>query len=182
MKNIDKPLQKVFKAIEKRKKLVLIGFIILILAVAYSSYVKNIIIMAFFIVIAAVSKIYHKFFKSTLSLDLVLFTTLVSVFTMGVLPAFVVAYLGRIGGDYLSGRLKHTTLISLFCLTLIILIANLFVDLPVMFSLIVILIIYNIISAVLYYFIGSSFQKILVYLISNLSINLFLIFTFGNMI
>jgi len=182
MKNIDKPLQRLFNEIKKRKRLFLVGLILLIFALIFSNHVKNFLIIILFVMISAISKLYHKFFKSSLSLDLVLFLSLVTVFTMNSLSAFVVAWLGLLLGDYLAGKLRHTSLISLLCLSTIILVANLFTGLHLIFSFITLLIIYNIMSAIIYYFLGSSPQRILMYLISNLSFNLFLILTFGNMI
>ena len=175
MKNIDKPLQRLFNEIKKRKTLFLIILILLVLGLFFLSYVKNFLVVILFVVIGALSKIYHKFFKSSLSLDLVLFLTLITLFTYNVLSAFIVAYLGLLGGDYLAGKLRHTSLISLFCLGTIIFIGSLFLGIPIKISLIILLIIYNIISAVIYYFLGSPIQRIITYLLSNFSFNLFLI-------
>jgi hypothetical protein len=176
---IKEILEKIFIFIKDKKRLVLIALILLVLGFAFSQYVKTLIFVAIFIALGGISKFYHRFFKSTVGIDLILYTTLMAAIVYrNMFFSFAVGWVGLIIADSLGMKFSYTSIISLSGLTVVILMSRFFIGLPIIFSLILLTVIFEIVSILMYYFMGSSPQKILIFLISHLLFNLFMIFTF----
>lgn len=176
---INKHLKKIFSFLRARRRLILILLITLLFLFMYLKYLVIII----FILLAGVSKFYHRFFKSSLGLSLVLFTTIMTMLIYNnLILGFIVAWLGLLLADFIGNKLSYTSLVSIFILSFIVLISSFFVNLPLITAYIVLTIIFEILSIILYYLMGSSPQKIIIYLVSHLLFNLFLILTFAEKI
>lgn len=179
MKQLNKKLKKTFEIITKYKSIILIFFILIFSSLVFTS-IRAIMFSMLFILLGSISKLYHRFFKSTLGIDLILFfTLLIHQNYHNFLLAFIVGWVSLIIADTLSLRFSYTSIISLIGLTAIIFISK-FITLPIIFTLILLTIIYEIITVLLYYLMGSSLDKILMYLISHLIFNMFLIFSFAE--
>ena len=181
MKSLKKNLKKTFKLFESKKRLIIVFLILMFLALTFSQYIKTISIIVIFIVLGGVSKLYHRLFKSTLGIDLIFFTTLLtSLVYKNIIIAVIVAYISLIIADNLGSRLNYTSLISLIGLTSTILLSKFLITLPLIISMIILTLTFEIISGILYYFMGSSPQRILLFITSHLLFNLFMIFSFGK--
>ena len=176
---INKHLKKIYSLLKKRQRLVLILLITLLILSMYLRY----LIIIIFILLAGLSKFYHRFFKSSLGISLVLFTTIMTMLVYkNIILGLTVAWLGLLLADFVGNKLSYTSLVSIFILSFIVLISQFFVNLPLITTYIILTIIFEILSIILYYLIGSSPQKIIIYLVSHLSFNLFLILTFAEKI
>ena len=176
MPDLNKELKSVFGHIMKRKKLILIGTISLLLLLLYS----RLFIIIIFIFLGGISKIYHRFFRSALGIDLVFFTTVMTALVYGRALALVVAWAGLIIAEMLGSRFSYTSMVTLIGLTTIVFLAKFFAALPLVAAAILLTLIFEIIMAILYYFvIGSSLYRIYLFLSSHLAFNLFMIFSFA---
>ena len=176
---INDLLKKEFSWIKRNTRIVLVALLTLCILLLFSSYLKAIIFTAIFIAAGSVSKIYHRFFRSTLGLDLVFFLTMMgSLVYRNILISFIIGFVGLALADSLAMRFSHTTLISYVSLTAAIVSSTILGGFPIHIALIILTILYELISAFLYNMMGSSLDKIIVFVGSHLIFNLFLIMTF----
>jgi len=181
-KTFQESLKSLYSHIKKNKKIVLLSFIILFLILTYSQYIKTLIVSIIFILFSSISKIYHKFFKSTIGIDLVLFLTLIISITYNQFLGFFVGFSGLILADMIATKINYTSLISLIGLTMVILLSKFLINFPIIIGMIILTLIYELISVILYYLMGSSPQKIFIFLISHIIFNLFMILSFAETI
>jgi hypothetical protein len=182
-KKTSSSLEKIFPLIKNRARMVVVFGILFVLTIMFSSYIKAGLFILLFIALSGVSKFYHKFFKSTIGVDLVFFTTMmIALAYNNILLTLIIAWPGLIIADSLGTKFSHTSVVSLIGLTIIALVAKLLMStlLPFIISAIILMVIYETITCVAYYFLGSSFDKIAVFLVSHLMFNLFLIFSFAQ--
>jgi hypothetical protein len=174
-------LKKIFSLLENRTRLTIIFVILFLLGVAFSEYLIAALFSIIFIVVAGLSKIYHRFFKSSLGIDLVFFTTAVTaVAYQNFLLSFFVGWLGLIIADTLGTRFSHTSLITLIGLTIIILAGGFVSGLPVLIALILLLIVFNLAAGISYLVMGSPPGKVMLFVLSHFLFNLFLILSFAE--
>lgn len=174
-------LKEIFKKLKNKNTLLIL--LILIIIALMSSVLKQIFFAALFIFIAALSKFYYRFFKSTLGFDFVLYGTLmISLVYTNFILSFMVAWIGLIFADMLAQKFNHNSLISLFGLTIIVLISKLFIGYPILVSLILLTLLYELIVSVLYFFAGSNWSKILVFVSSHIIFNMILITSLTNLL
>jgi hypothetical protein len=180
MKKFAESLKKAFPLIKDKKKIVLISVILGLLGLVYSRFLWQLFFLAVFIALGGISKLYHRFFRSTLGIDLVFFTTIMlSLVYRNLFFSLINAWLGLIIADTLAQKFSHTSIVSLIGLTFIVLIAG-FMPFSLLISAVILDIIFELYSAIAYYFLGSSPDKIFIYFISHFLFNMFLIFTFAE--
>lgn len=181
MINLKKELEKLFPLVKNRARVIAILLIFFTLGIAYSRYLKVGIVAIAFIAMAAFSKIYHRIIKTTMGIDLVFFTTvMVALVYRNILLSLVVGWIGLIAADTISSRFSYTSIISLICITIISFAAGLLGGLPLAISAIILMILFEIIAALLYSLMGSSIDKIALFLISHFLFNLFMIISFAE--
>ncbi len=175
-------LNKLFKKVyADKKKLFLVIIILAFLSLTYSGIIKKAITIIAFILISGISKIYHKFFKSTLGIDLVFFTTaVISVAYNNLFLSLFVGWSGLILADSLGTKFTHFSLVTLIGLSAVSLISGTVLFLPAVTALIVLMIVFEIITIIFYFIMGSSADKIAVFFFSHLLFNLFLILNFST--
>ncbi|AJF61639.1 TPA: hypothetical protein HA239_03890 [Candidatus Woesearchaeota archaeon] len=167
-------LKETFKKLKSRNTgVILLIFIIIVLM---SGVLRQIFFAAIFIAAAGLSKIYHRFFKSSLGIDLVLYTTLmVSFVYRDIILSLVVGWAGLVVADAVGQKFNYTSFVSVIGLTAVVLLSNLFIGLPLVTSLIALTIVYELIASSLYFMMGSSFARILTFAGSHLLFNLIII-------
>lgn len=176
-----KQLQKVFGFLKKHKKIILIILISLFVILMFFEQVKKIIFILIFIALSSVSKLYHKIFKSTIIIDVVLFTTLlVSLVYKNIFLGFVVGIPSLLLADYFGAKLSHYSLVSLIGLGIVILLSQFIGFLPLTISLIILTIIYELYACFLYYLLGSSPTQIIMFVVSHFISNMIMIFSFAT--
>ncbi|MFH2019970.1 MAG: hypothetical protein ABIJ34_01020 [archaeon] len=169
--------------LKQNNKAILSGLVVLFVVMIYSSYLKSIIVSILFIFLSGISKIYHRYFKSTIGIDFICFLTLmISLVYNNILLSFLVGFAGLIIADVLGTRLSHTSLVSMIGITAIILASGLFNRFPLTLSLVVLTLAFEIISVIFYNLLGSSPDKIIIFFVTHFAFNMFLIFTFSGMI
>ncbi len=157
--------------------------IVMFLFLTYSQYVRTTIFILVLIVIGSLSKIYHKFLKSKLGLDFILFPTLIVSLTYNnIILGFVVGIPSILIADYLANKLSHYTLVTLIGLCSVIILSKFFLTFPLVIALILLTLIFEIITVVFYYLMGSSLPQIILFFTSHLVFNLVLIFSFTNLL
>lgn len=180
MKAFSDYLKKAFNAIKVKKRIMIILIILIILGVTYSAYLKSFFFLLISIAAGGISKIYHRFFKSSAGIDLVFFTTImISLVYRNLFFSLANAWIGLIIADNIGHKFSYTSIVSLFGLTLIAIVAR-FLPFPILISALLLTILFEIFSIVAYNLLGSSFDKILVYLVTHFTFNLFLIFGFAQ--
>jgi hypothetical protein len=178
---IDRILKKAFAWMKKNSRLVLFGLLALFILMLFSSYIKAILFTIVFVALGAISKIYHRFFRSTVGIDLVLFFSLISSLVYNnIIVSFIVGFVGLAFADSLAMRFSHTSLISYVGLTAAILSSTILHGLPLQAALIILTVLYELVSVFLYNLMGSSLDKILVFLSTHILFNLFLILSFSR--
>ena len=182
MKKFSENLKKAFPFIKDKKKVIMISVILVIIGLLYSQFIWQIFFLAVFIALGGISKLYHRLFKSTIGIDLIFFTTIMlSLVYRNLFFSLINAWLGLIIADTLAQKFSHTSIVSLVGLTGIVLIAG-FMPFSLLISAVILDIIFEIYSAVAYYFLGSSPDKILIYFASHFLFNMLLIFTFAEIL
>ncbi len=180
IKKVKKSLKKIFHVVKNKTRMLILFFILFVLGMIYSQYLKAVFFVILFILIAGVSKFYHRFFKSSLGIDLVFFLTIIiSLAYKNIFFSLLVAWLGLIIADSLGHKFSYTSLVSLAGLTMIVLIARV-LPFTAIISAIILTLIFEIYSIIVYLILGSSFDRIILYLVSHLCFNLFLIFTISE--
>lgn len=175
-----KELKKLFVFLNKHKKIVLISLIVLFISLTFFAQIKKIIFIIIFIAISSVSKLYHKIFKSTIIIDVVLFlTTITCLVYKNTLLGLIVGVFGSLLADYFAQKLNPFSLVTLSGIVLSIFLSQFLFSFPLILSLILITIIFEIFTCTAYYFLGSSFDKIIVFLISHFISNMIMIFSFA---
>jgi hypothetical protein len=167
-----------FRSINANRK-VLLALLILFSLITFSQFLKKSLVIVLFLVIGSISKIYHRFVKSSLGIDLVFFLTMMLAIVYGPMLAIVIGLIMKIAADYIANRFSHTTLITLAALFIPILFAKALIGLPLVTALFILTLIFEIISSVLYHFIGSSPGNIVLYAVSHFLFNAFLIINLG---
>jgi hypothetical protein len=171
-------LKSAFSLFKNKTRLSLILALLLIFGIVYSRYIKALVFVVIFIALGGISKIYHRFFKSSIGIDLVFFFTLVTSLTYkNLFFSLSVAWLGLIIADSVALKFSYTSLISFVGLTIVALLARI-LPFGILFNAIIILIIFEIYSIAAYNLLGSSADKIMLYLISHSVFNAFLIVSF----
>lgn len=170
-------LKTLYNLIRKHKRIILITTILLFASLLLLDYVKAVFYSIIFIALSSVSKIYQRFFKSSIGIDLVLFSTLmISLIYQNIILTFLASYISLILADVIGTKLSHTSLVSLIGLTVIIFVSTINLGLGIMYSMIVLSILYSIITSLLYYYmLGSSPQRIGLYFGSQMIFNLIII-------
>ncbi len=182
-KEIKKALNKIFSIFQNRLRFVLIMVILFLVVAFFMQYIKAIIIAIIFIILAGLSKFYHRFFKSSLGIDLVFFTTLMICLAYNnMFLSFLVGWLGLIIADTIGSRFSYTSVISLSALSIVILVSRFFSGIDIMLSAIILTIIYDSAAVFLYTLMGSTYNRIIVFLASHFFFNLFLIVNFSRML
>ena len=156
----------------KKKHFLIIVLLLLIILLNLNS-IKPLIFAAAFIVISGFSKFYHRFFRSTLGVDTILYFSLIISLKYGPMLGILVAWPSLFLADFIANRLSHTSIATLIGLTAVILAARIFTFTA--FSLVVLTLMYETIMVIQYYMLGSRLDKIGIFLISNLLFNLALI-------
>ena len=137
MVNLKKKLKIVFDYLTKHKNITLLSLILILSLLFFSQYLKHVFISIIFILIAGISKVYQRFLKNTLGLNLILFPTLmIGLVYKNTILALSVGWISLILADYVAIKLSHTSLVSLFGITLIVFLSKLFYTFPIIFSLI----------------------------------------------
>jgi len=169
---MKKYLKNIYAYLNKKSSLLIILLIIILLL--NLNRIKAILFSVIFILLSSVSKIYHRFFKSTIGIDLVLFfSIMISLVYKNILLALLTSWIGLMLADIIGTRLSHTSLISIIGLTIIIILSKFFIY--SLSSLIILTIIYEIIVIVFYYLMGSSIDKIAIFLVSHFLFNMLMI-------
>ncbi|MBN2367531.1 hypothetical protein JXC34_00805 [Candidatus Woesearchaeota archaeon] len=169
-------LKKLFSEVKKRQRLIIISIIVLLLFLAYSKF----FIIVIFISLAGISKIYHRFFKSSIGIDLVFFTGIMASLVYSPVLGLIVSWAGLIIADTLGSRFTHTSVMTLFGLTIVALLSKFFALLPIVTAAIMLTIIFEVLMVLLYHFvIGSSPQRIFLFISTHLCFNLLLIMNFA---
>jgi hypothetical protein len=181
MKNF---LKTIYTYSKKNIKLVLITFILLFTFILLSEQVKVIFVTIIFIILASLSKIYHRFFKSTIGIDLILFLTLIISYRYNnPLLSFFVGYISLILADLIGSKISHTSVVSLISLTFVILLSRILFLFDLVPTFIFLTILFEIITIFLYkYVLSSSLPRILTYLFSHFIFNMILILNFTELI
>ncbi len=178
---IKNSFEKAFSAIKGRKSIPMIFLIALFLCITYSRYIKTLAFVVLFIVIGGLSKFYHRLFRSTLGIDLVLFLTImISLAYRNLLLSLFAGWLGLVAADTIGQKFSHMSLVSLVSLTIVALTSRLLLGLPTAMAAIVLTVAFEAVSAVFYYFMGSPPDKIALFLASHFIFNLFLILSFSG--
>jgi len=179
---MEKQLKKIYAWYKKRQRIIVILLIATLLTILLSDYVKRIIVTIIFIGLAGISKIYHRFIKTYVGIDLVLYLTLIiALVYKNTFLAMCVGWIGLILADSIGTRFSHTSFVSLIAVTIVVVVSKLFV-LPLILNMIILTIVYELIAAALYYVMQSSIDKIIIFLVSHMLFNLFLIFSFTDFI
>jgi hypothetical protein len=174
-------LKNAFSLLKNRLKVALLFIMLLLLTLAYSRYLKAGIFVIIFIIMGGISKFYHRFFKSTLGIDLVFFGTIMTALAYkNQTLSLVVAWVGLIAADTIALKFSHTSIVSLIGLTIISLISGFVSFLPFTVAAMILLIIFEAISILLYLLLGSTYDKIAIFLISHFIFNVILIFMFAE--
>jgi|APSaa5957512622_1039677.scaffolds.fasta_scaffold69443_2 hypothetical protein len=170
-------LKLMFDFIKKHKRIILIITILLFTSLLLLDYVKAVFYSIIFIGISSVSKTYQRIIKSSIGIDLVLFSTLmISLAYHNIVLTFLVSYISLILADIIGTKLSHTSLVSLIGLTIIIFVSSFNFGLNIMYTMILLSLVYSIITSLLYYYmLGSSPQRISLYFFSQIIFNLIII-------
>ena len=176
-----KELKKAFSFLKKHKRIVLIIAIALFISITFFAQVKKIIFILIFIALSSVSKLYHKIFKSTFIIDVVLFLTLMTCLVYkNTLLGLIVGIPSLLLSDYFAAKLSHFSLVSLLGIGIVVFLSHFIVSLPLLISLLILTILYEIYACITYYFLGSSPGRILVFLASHFISNMIMIFSFAT--
>jgi hypothetical protein len=171
-------LKKVFGLFRNKTRLSLVIAILLIFGIAYSRYIKALVFAVIFIALGGVSKIYHRFFKSSIGIDLVFFFTLaITLAYKNLFFSLAVAWLGLIIADTIALKFSYTSLVSFIGLTIVAFLARV-MPFGILISAIIILLIFEVYSVAAYSLLGSSADKIMLYLVTHSVFNAFLILSF----
>ena len=174
-------LEKLYPLIKNRARIIIILTLFLILTLFYYRFVKISIYVIAFIIVGGLSKFYHRFLKSTIGIDLVLFTTIMTALVYkSVILSLIVGWLGLVIADTIGSRFSYTSFVSLIGLASVSIVSQLIISLPIIAGAIILIIIFEIISAIFYVLMGSSPQKITVFLVSHLLFNVFMILNFAT--
>jgi hypothetical protein len=180
-KKIIHYLKDAFLLVRNRARIILVFILLLAITLAYFRYLKAAIFVIVFIFLGGVSKIYHRFFRSTIGIDLVFFTTIMTAIAYrNPVLSLVVGWAGLVIADTIGTRFSYTSVVSLIGLTSVALVSGFIVFLPVIISGFILLVIFEIISVLLYVLLGSSYDKILLFLISHFLFNIFMILSFAG--
>jgi hypothetical protein len=170
-----------FDSIMKNKKVLLIFIIVAVLAIKNLQHIRTAMFIIIFILLSGISKLYHQFFKSSIGIDLVFFTTVMTVLVYhNSALGLIVAWPGLIIADIAGKRFSYTSLVSLIALTIVALTGG-FLIFPITLSAFILIIIYETVSILFYYYVlGSSIEKIGIFLLSHFVFNAFLVLTFAD--
>lgn len=186
---MKKELNKIFSLLKKNKRLIFIIIlsllIINIITNKYIIFLKQLIYSIILFSISSLTKVYHRFIKTTISIDLIFFSTILITFAYkNILLSIVLGIISLIIADFLSDKLSYTSLISIFCLSITIILSIFLININNILKLNIILIsfflliLYEFFASLLYNSLGSSKEKIILFLISHFSFNFFLIINF----
>lgn len=178
--DLFKELKNLFVFLNKHKKIVLVTLIALFVTLTFFAQIKKIIFMVIFIAISSVSKLYHKIFKSTIIIDVVLFlTTVTCLVYKNTILGLIVGVSGSLLADYFAQKLNPYSLVTLTGTVICIFFSKFLFSLPLIIALVILTILFELFTCITYYFLGSSFDKILVFLISHVISNMIMIFSFA---
>ena len=172
---VNKLLKTLYGFLGKNKRTLLVSFIMFVFILTYLEYLTSIVFVAVFIVLGSLSKLYHKIIRSSVGVDLILFLALVTTLIYeNIFLGLIVAWPSLLIADYLAGKLSHNSLVSLFGLTSVVLLSSV-LPFSIILSLILLTIVYELITIIFYYLIGSPIHRIILFLITHIIFNLVLI-------
>ena len=167
--------------VKHRARLILVSLILLAAFLVFSEYIKATVFVLIFIALSSVSKIYHRLFRSTLGIDLVFFSTVMTALVYkNILLSLIVAFPGLILADTVGTKFSPTSIVSLILLTVVSAAAKLLSGLPLIYAAIILLVIFEAGAWALYNLQGSSLDKVLLFVSSHFVFNMFMIFTFSE--
>ncbi|NTV24472.1 MAG: hypothetical protein HGA85_08990 [Nanoarchaeota archaeon] len=180
-KELISELKRAFTYLKDRTRIILLCLVLLVIGTMF----YNIFKAAFFIVlltaVAGVSKVYHRFFKSSVGVDFVLFSTIiVAIAYKNIMFTMITGWTSLIVADTLGSRFSHTSIISLIGLSAVAVISPLLSPLPIIYWAVLLTLIFQVIAAALYSIMGSGLDRLAVFLVTHALFNYFLIFSFAE--
>lgn len=97
--------------VEKRL-IVAIAITAAVLAFFFWAYVKQLVVIAFFIFLGAISMLYNRWIKVSVGVELVMLGTIITSVAFGRLPGLVVGLVGLFLAEIISERFTYSTFIS----------------------------------------------------------------------
>ena len=111
------------KLLSERRLAVLFVIAAAVLLFFFLGYVKTLSIIAFFIVLGAVSMIYNRWLKLSLGVEFIMLGVVITSVVSGRLPGLVVGIIGLFLAELISERFTYSTFVSFIGIAVVALIA-----------------------------------------------------------
>ena len=163
----------------ERRLFILFAIAAAVLLFFFWGYVKTFVVMAFFIVLGAVSMIYNRWLKLSLGFEFIMLGLVITSITLGRLPGLVVGILGLLFAEVIAERFTYSTFVSFVGIAVVALIA------PFVFQQtnsitsagIILVIIYDAIIIPGYLMLGSNLGRSMLFVVTHILFNMW-VFSF----
>ncbi len=181
---VNKLLLRILEYLEKKKKVRLLGFaLIILLSLIFIQHLKEFIVISLLFILASISVFYKRFVNIPIGFELISFTFVVLIFAYSPVFAIIMTIAIAITSRILTAGLDPTFFIQIGLYTLLGLFSFLIIDFGIVVGGMILVIAYNIIKRVIYVVaIGYDPVTNVIAGSLNIVINYFLLVRFGSLV
>ncbi len=157
----------------ERRLAVLFVIAAAVLLFFFWGYVKTLAMMAFFIVLGAVSMVYNRWLKLSLGIEFIMLGLVITSIVSGRLPGLVVGILGLFLAEVIAERFTYSTFVSFIGLVVVALIAPIVFDQTnsITSAGIILTVVYDAIIIPGYLLLGSSIGRSALFVVTHIAFN-----------
>lgn len=159
--------------VEKRIA-ILLGLAALFLLIFFWNYIRMVLVMGFFIALAAVSMLYNRWIKISVGVEFVMLGLVLTSIAFGTLPGLIVGVVGLFLAEIFSERFTYSTFVSFIGIAVVALISRTIFSWTgsnITATGIILTLIYNAIIIPGYILLGSSIGRSLLFTLTHIAFN-----------
>ncbi|MBI2549882.1 hypothetical protein HYV83_01740 [Candidatus Woesearchaeota archaeon] len=168
------------KFLVEKKFIILFVLAALVLLFFFWAYIKTLVVMVFFIILAAFSMIYNRWIKVSVGVEFIMLGLVVTSVVFGRLPGLIVGLVGLFLAEVISERFTYSTFVSFIGIAVVGLTApNVFhwMDGSVTATGIIMTLLYNAIIIPGYLLLGSNLGRSALFVVTHIIFNVW-VFSF----
>ncbi len=157
-------------------KLIILGLVFWVVLFFLGQTLKPFFFIAIFLLLSSVSLIYNRWLKTSIGIEFVMLSTVLTARVYGPIPGAIVGFVGLTAAEIIGTGFNARTLISLVAIAFIGLITPFFSSMSILAAGIILTLIYDLIIIPFYLLAGSSPGRSALFVITHIIWNLWVFY------